>query len=86
MLISTRLIITSRLRFVSICLCVCLSVDFYELCNVQQRKRYSDFHESNNSVADPGFVREGSANPRGGAPTYYLVYFFPKKLHENEEI
>ena len=28
---------------------------------------------------------EGCANPRGGAPTYYLANF-PGKLHENEEI
>ena len=37
------------------------------------------------SVADPGFPRGGGANPRGGAPTYYLVNF-SRKLHENEEI
>ena len=37
------------------------------------------------SVADPGFPRGGSANPKGGAPTYYLANF-SRKLHENEEI
>ena len=36
-------------------------------------------------MADPGFPRGGGANPRGGAPTYYLV-IFSQKLHENEEI
>ena len=35
-------------------------------------------------VADPGFPRRGGANPRGGAPTYYLTNF-SQKLHENEE-
>ena len=35
-------------------------------------------------VADPGFPRGGSANPKRG-PTYYLANF-PQKLHENEEI
>ena len=38
-----------------------------------------------NAVADPGFPRGGGTNPRGGAPTYYLVNF-SQKLHENEEI
>ena len=38
-----------------------------------------------NAVADPGFPRGGSANPKGGAPTYYLANF-SQKLHENEEI
>ena len=37
------------------------------------------------TVADLGFPRGGCANPRGGAPTYYLTNFF-RKLHENEEI
>ena len=37
------------------------------------------------SVADPGFPRGGSANPKGGVPTYYLANF-SRKLHENEEI
>ena len=36
-------------------------------------------------VADPGFPRGGGANPKGGAPTYYLD-IFSWKLHENEEI
>ena len=36
-------------------------------------------------MADPGFPRGGGANPKGGAPTYYLANF-PQKLHENEEI
>ena len=37
-------------------------------------------------VADPGFLRGGGANPKGGgAPTYYLANFC-RKLHENEEI
>ena len=36
-------------------------------------------------VADPGFPRGGGANPKGGAPTYYLANF-SRKLHENEEI
>ena len=36
-------------------------------------------------VADPGFPRGGGANPKGGAPTYYLTNFC-QKLHENEEI
>ena len=36
-------------------------------------------------MADPGFPRGGGANPRGGAPTYYLANF-SRKLHENEEI
>ena len=36
------------------------------------------------AVADPGFPRRGGANPRGGAPTYYLTNF-SQKLHENEE-
>ena len=26
-------------------------------------------------VADPGFPRGGGANPKGGAPTYYLANF-----------
>ena len=29
--------------------------------------------------------QRGGANPKGGAPTYYLPNF-PRKLHENEEI
>ena len=29
-------------------------------------------------VADPGFPRGGDANPKVGAPTYYLVKNFPK--------
>ena len=37
------------------------------------------------SVADQGFPRGGGANPKGGAPTYYLANF-SRKLHENEEI
>ena len=37
------------------------------------------------AVVDPGFPRGGGANPKGGAPTYYLVNF-SRKLHENEEI
>ena len=37
------------------------------------------------AVADPGFSRGGGANPKGGAPTYYLTNFC-RKLHENEEI
>ena len=37
------------------------------------------------AVADPGFPRGGGANPKGGAPTYYLANFC-QKLHENEEI
>ena len=36
-------------------------------------------------MADPGFPRGGGANPKEGAPTYYLANF-SKKLHENEEI
>ena len=38
-------------------------------------------------MADPGFPRGGSANPKGGggAPTYDLAKF-SRKLHENEEI
>ena len=39
---------------------------------------------SYNAVADPGFPRRGGANPREGAPTYYLTNF-SQKLHENEE-
>ena len=27
------------------------------------------------AVADPGFPRGGGANPKGGAPTYYLANF-----------
>ena len=27
------------------------------------------------AVADPGFLRAGNANPRGGAPTYYFAIF-----------
>ena len=38
-----------------------------------------------NAVADPGFPRGWGANPKGGAPTYYLANF-SQKLHENEEI
>ena len=38
-----------------------------------------------NSVADLGFARGGCANPKGGAPTYYLPNF-SRKLHENREI
>ena len=34
------------------------------------------------TVADPGFPRGGGANPKGGAPTYYLANF-SSKLHEN---
>ena len=41
--------------------------------------------ERSNPVADPGFPRGGGANPKGGAPTYYLANF-SRKLHENEEI
>ena len=41
--------------------------------------------QTNQSVADPGFPRRGGANPKGGAPTYYLANF-SRKLHENEEI
>ena len=37
------------------------------------------------SVADPGFPRGGGANPKGGAPTYYLANLC-QKMHENEEI
>ena len=37
------------------------------------------------AVADPGFPRGEGANPKGGAPTYYLANF-SRKLHENEEI
>ena len=37
------------------------------------------------AVADLGFPRGGGANPKGGAPTYYLANF-SRKLHENEEI
>ena len=37
------------------------------------------------TVADPGFPRGGGANPKGGAPTYYLANY-SRKLHENEEI
>ena len=37
------------------------------------------------AVADPGFPRGGGANPKGGAPTYYLANF-ARKLHEKEEI
>ena len=29
-------------------------------------------------MADPGFPRRGGANPKVGAPTYYLVKNFPK--------
>ena len=36
-------------------------------------------------MVDPGFPRGGGANPKGGAPTYYLANF-SRKLHENEEI
>ena len=36
-------------------------------------------------VADLGFPRGGGANPKGGAPTYYLANF-SWQLHENEEI
>ena len=36
-------------------------------------------------MADPGFPRGGGANPKGGAPTYYLTNI-SQKLHENEEI
>ena len=36
------------------------------------------------TVADPGFPRGGGANPKGGAPTYYLANF-SRKLDENEE-
>ena len=36
-------------------------------------------------MADPGFPRGGGANPKGGAPIYYLANF-SRKLHENEEI
>ena len=36
-------------------------------------------------VGDPGFPRGGGANPKGGAPTYYLANF-SRKLHKNEEI
>ena len=41
--------------------------------------------DSVKSVADLGFSRGGCANPKGGAPTYYLPNF-SRKLHENEEI
>ena len=37
------------------------------------------------AVPDPGFPRRGGANPKGGAPTYYLAHF-SRKQHENEEI
>ena len=37
------------------------------------------------AVADPEFPKGGGANPKGGAPTYYLANF-SRKLHENEEI
>ena len=36
------------------------------------------------TAADPGFPRQGSANPKGGTPTYYVAKF-PPKLHGNEE-
>ena len=37
------------------------------------------------SVEDPGFNRgEGSSNPQGGVPTYYLAKC-SRKLRENEE-
>ena len=39
-----------------------------------------------NSVADPGFLRGGGTNPRGGgAPTYDFAKF-SKKMHEIERI
>ena len=37
------------------------------------------------SVADTGFPIGGGANPRMGAPTYYLINF-SRKVHENKEI
>ena len=33
----------------------------------------------NQAVADPGFPRRDVANPKDGAPTYYLANFFYRK-------
>ena len=59
-----------------------------ELCPPDSEQLSQKFHTALSkslAVADPGFPRGGGANPKGGAPTYYLANF-SRKLHENEEI
>ena len=42
------------------------------------------FFNNNNTVADPGFLRGGGANPQGGAPRHDFIKI-SRKLHEIKE-
>ena len=58
---------------------------FYMTRRLRHARLISGSPRKDVPVADPGFPRGGGANPKGGAPTYYLANF-SRKLYENEEI